>query len=114
MSQEKERLLARKAKIDARLAAIAEADAKRREKEEQRKADLAGRAVLRRARKDKEFAARLRKILDAEITGQRNRTLFDLPPKANGSGGAACASGAASDGADRVSQEPVPGQTTPA
>jgi hypothetical protein len=81
MNQEKERLLARKARIEERLAAIEEAEARRRERDDKRKADLAGRAVLRRARKDKEFAGRLRGILDAEITGARNRALFDLPPK---------------------------------
>lgn len=83
MSQEKHRLLARKARIDARLAAIAEADAKRRAKHDQRRADLAGRAVLKCARKDQAFAATLRAILDEEITGARNRALFDLPPKGN-------------------------------
>jgi hypothetical protein len=84
MSQEKDRLLARKARIEARLAAIDQAESKKREKDDRRKADLAGRAVLTRARKDKAFAARLREVLDAEIAGARNRALFDLPAKADG------------------------------
>ena len=101
MSQEKERLLARKARIEARLAAIEEADAKRREKDEVRKADLAGRAVLKRARKDKSFASKLRDVLDAEITGARNRSLFDLPPKADSGDGQAAPKSSAPDGEDK-------------
>ena len=101
MSQEKERLLARKARIEARLAAIEEADAKRRERDEKRKADLAGRAVLKRARKDKSFASKLRDVLDAEITGARNRALFDLPPKADDGGGQAPPKSPAPDGEDK-------------
>jgi hypothetical protein len=80
MSEEKQRLLARKEKIEQRLAAIEEAETRRREKDEKRKAELAGRAVLRRAAKDERFAAELRAILDAEVTAASARALFGLPP----------------------------------
>ena len=79
MSQEKERLLARKEKIERRLSDLDKAEAQRRERDEKRKAELAGRAVLARARKDQDFAGRLRAVLDAEITAVRARALFDLP-----------------------------------
>ena len=81
MSQEKERLLARKQKIEQRLADLEKEAARRREKDEERKAALAGRAVLKHARGDADFAARLRAVLDAEITGVRQRALFDLPAR---------------------------------
>jgi hypothetical protein len=80
MSEEKQRLLARKEKIERRLAAIEEAETRRREKDEKRKAELAGRAVLRRAAKDERFAAELRAVLDAEIAAAAARALFSLPP----------------------------------
>jgi hypothetical protein len=80
MSEEKQRLLARKEKIERRLAAIEEAETRRREKDEKRKAELAGQAVLRRAANDERFAAELRAILDAEVTAAAARALFDLPP----------------------------------
>ena len=67
-SRRKQRLLARKEKIEQRLAAIRKPEERRREKDEKRKAELAGRAVLRHAAKDERFAAELRAILDAEIT----------------------------------------------
>jgi hypothetical protein len=82
MSEEKQRLLARKEKIEQRLAAIEEAETRRLEKDERRKAELAGRAVLRRAAKDERFAAELRAILDAEIAAAAARALFGLPPSA--------------------------------
>lgn len=81
MADEKERLLARKKDIEQRLAAIEKAEQKKREEQEKRKAELAGRAVLKHARKDETFARQLRAILDAEITGVRLRALFDLPDK---------------------------------
>ena len=80
MSEEKQRLLARKEKIEQRLAAIQEAEERRREKDEKRKAELAGRAVLRHAAKDERFAAELRAILDAGIAAAAARALFGLPP----------------------------------
>ncbi|HUF79695.1 MAG TPA: hypothetical protein VMN03_01055 [Burkholderiales bacterium] len=79
MADEKERLLARKQEIEARLAAIENAERKQREQQEKRRAELAGQAVLKHARKDEAFARQLRTILDAEITGVRLRALFDLP-----------------------------------
>ena len=81
MADEKERLLARKQEIEARLAAIEKAERKQREQQEKRRAELAGQAVLKHARKDEAFARQLRSILDAEITGVRLRALFDLPAK---------------------------------
>lgn len=81
MAVEKERLLARKQDIEKRLAEIEKADRKQREKQDKRRAELAGQAVLKHARKDEAFARQLRTILDAEITGVRMRALFDLPAK---------------------------------
>jgi hypothetical protein len=83
MSEEKQRLLARKEKIEKRLAAIQETEERRRKKDEQRKAELAGRAVLGRAAKDERFAAELRAILEAEITAASARALFGLPAGAS-------------------------------
>ena len=80
MSQEKERLLARRQKIEQRLAAIQEAEERRREKDERRKAELAGRAVLKHAARDERFAAELRAILDSQIAAASARALFGLPP----------------------------------
>ena len=45
---------------------------------ERRRAELAGEAVLRFAKADPQFAAVLRDILDASITGRRDRELLDL------------------------------------
>lgn len=81
MAGDKERLLARKRDIEARLAAIDKAEREQREKQEKRRAELAGQAVLKRARKDESFARQLQTILDTEITGMRLRALFDLPRK---------------------------------
>src|SRR5690606_18077329 len=83
MAAEKDRLLARKQDIERRLAEIEKAEKKKREKHEQRRAELAGRAVLKHARKDEELRRKLHAILDAEITGARLRALFDLPPKSS-------------------------------
>jgi hypothetical protein len=83
MSEEKQRLLARKEKIERRLAAIQETEERRRKKDEQRKAELAGRAVLKHALKDERFAAELRGILDAEVTAAAARALFGLPAGAS-------------------------------
>jgi hypothetical protein len=80
MSEEKQRLLARKEKIEQRLAALQEAEERRREKDERRKAELAGRAVLRHAARDERFAAELRAILDSQIAAASARALFGLPP----------------------------------
>ena len=49
---------------------------------ERRRAELAGEAVLKVARTDPQFAAMLRDILNASITGRRNRELFDLKVEA--------------------------------
>lgn len=81
MAEEKQKLLARRKRIDERLAAIEKSERKKREQEDKRRADLAGKAVLKRARKDEAFARELRAILDAEITGVRQRKLFDLPER---------------------------------
>jgi hypothetical protein len=81
MADEKERLLARKKDIENRLAEIEKAEQNKREKQEKRRAELAGRAVLKHARKDEAFGRQLRAILDSEIAGARLRALFDLPVK---------------------------------
>lgn len=81
MADEKDRLLARKKDIEQRLAAIEKAERKQREKQDKRRAELAGQAVLKHARKDEAFARQLRTILDTEISGVRLRALFDLPGK---------------------------------
>lgn len=89
MADSKERLLARKQDIERRLAAIEEAEAKEREERDRQKAELAGYAVLKRAREDESFARTLRLILDAELKPVRQRKLFDLPrhkPPAKGEG----------------------------
>lgn len=87
MADEKEKLLARKQEIEARLAAIEKAERKQREQQEKRRAELAGQAILKHARKDEAFARQLRTILDAEITGARMRALFDLPAKPEAASG---------------------------
>lgn len=87
MADEKEKLLARKQEIEARLAAIEKAERKQREQQEKRRAELAGQAILKHARKDEAFARQLRTILDAEITGVRTRALFDLPAKPEATSG---------------------------
>ena len=99
MSQEKERLLARKEKIEQRLADLEKAESRRREKDEERKAVLAGRAVLARARKDQDFAGRLRLVFEAEITGARARALFGLP---HGKGSASAKAGMPEAGAGQA------------
>jgi hypothetical protein len=81
MADDKDKLLARKKDIEERLAAIEKAEREQREQQEKRRAELAGRAVLKHARKDEAFARQLRTILDTEITGVRLRALFDLPSK---------------------------------
>lgn len=83
MADEKQKLLARKKRIDERLAAIEKAERRQREKDDKRRAELAGKAVLKQARKDEAFARQLRTILDVQITGVRQRTLFDLPDRPN-------------------------------
>lgn len=83
MADEKERLLTRKKDIEKRLAEIEKAEQKKREQQEKRRAELAGRAVLKHARKDEAFGRQLQAILDAEIAGARLRALFDLPVKSS-------------------------------
>jgi hypothetical protein len=48
-------------------------------KDERKRAELAGRAVLSRAKADPRFAATLRSILDASIQEERHRKLLGLP-----------------------------------
>ena len=83
MADERERLLARKKDIEKRLAEIEKAEQKKREKQEKRRAELAGHAVLKHARKDEAFGRQLRAILDSEIAGARLRALFNLPVKSS-------------------------------
>ena len=106
MSEEKQRLLARKEKIERRLAAIEEAETRRREKDEKRKAELAGRAVLGRAAKDERFAAELRAILDAEVTAGAARALFGLP--ASGKPSSARSPRSGNSGQQKTSAAPQP------
>ncbi|MFW6027319.1 MAG: hypothetical protein ACOC91_00780 [bacterium] len=81
MAEEKQKLLARRKRIDERLAAIEKAERRKREQDDKRRAELAGKAVLKHARKDEAFGRQLRSILAAEITGVRQRKLFDLPER---------------------------------
>lgn len=75
---ERDRLLARKDKLEAKLAALEKREAEKRKKDEAKRAELAGRAVLKRANADPGFAAELRAVLERTVTGRRNRALFDL------------------------------------
>lgn len=84
MADKKERLLARKREIEKRLAELAKAEQRQREKQDKRRAELAGQAVLKHARQDAAFADKLRSILDAQISGARLRALFDLPDRKSG------------------------------
>ena len=112
MSEEKQRLLARKEKIEQRLAAIQEAGRRRREKDEKRKAELAGRAVLRRAAKDERFAAELRAILDAEIAAAAARALFGLAFGASSSARSRRPAPATRDRQRRPRRSRIPEQAT--
>lgn len=75
------RISAKRQKLQARLKALVqqERDAAKRNAERRRK--LAGRVVLDVAARDPAMKAELQRWLDAELTQDKDRALFDLPPK---------------------------------
>lgn|GEM_PF-5930303 len=85
---ERDRLLARKEKLEARLAAIERRDAERRKKDDARRAELAGRAVLKFAESDPDFARRLAAVLNKAVRGKRDRALLGLEERPPGSASA--------------------------
>lgn len=76
MVDDRARLLARKARIEERLAQLAKADARKREDDHKRRTLLAGRVVLDHATRDEEFGRTLMGLLDQALTSHRDRSLF--------------------------------------
>jgi transposase len=89
MNDRRQRLLERKKRLEQQLKELDEREARQKQKNDPKRAQVAGRAVLKHAKNDPQFAATLRDILDTLVTGKRNRKLFDLPgdrPPAEGEG----------------------------
>ena len=78
ISDAQQRLLERKKRLVDQLADLERQVAELRRRDDRRRAELAGKAVLKHAKTNPQFAAILRGILDASISVKRDRDLFDL------------------------------------
>ena len=79
MSQdERARLLEKKARIDARLKALAIADQKQKRKDDTRRKIIAGALALEHATINNEFAAQLASLLNRYVERPEDRALFDF------------------------------------
>lgn len=77
-SDERAKLMERRAKIEARLKQLAIQDQKQRRKDETRRKVIAGALVLEHAERKADFAAELHALLNAYVTRPQDRALFDF------------------------------------
>lgn len=78
ISDAQQRLLERRQRLVEQLAELEKQVVEQRRKDNRRRAELAGKAVLRYAESNPHFAEILRGILDTSISAKRDRDLFDL------------------------------------
>ena len=84
MSDAQQRLLERKKRLVEQIAELDKQVAELRRRDDRRRAELAGKAVLRYAQDNPQFSAILRGILDTSVVQKRDRDLFELedqPPE---------------------------------
>lgn len=75
---EREKLLEKRARLDARLKALAVQDQRQKRKDDTRRKVIAGALCLEHAETHPEFAAELRKIINRFVTRPQDRALFDF------------------------------------
>jgi hypothetical protein len=79
MNNRRQQLLERKKRLEQQLKELDEREARQKQKNDPRRAQVAGKAVLKHAKNDPQFAETLQRILNRLVSGKRNRQLFDLP-----------------------------------
>ncbi len=79
----RDKLLERKAQIDAQLKALDAKDRQKQRKDDTRRKILAGSVILAHVERDPGFAETWRSMLDAGLTRPQDRALFGLPEKSD-------------------------------
>jgi hypothetical protein len=78
MKDRRQQLLEKKKRLEQQLKELDERESGRKQNDDLKRAQLAGKAMLKHAKIDPQFAATLRNILDRSVSGKRNRQLLDL------------------------------------
>lgn len=78
MSDARQRLLERRKRLEEQLAELDRREALQKRRDDRKRAELAGTAVLAHAKTDPHFAAIFRSILDGSVLSKRDRALFGL------------------------------------
>lgn len=78
---DQDRLALRRAKLQAALKETVAKEKEAARRNNARRQALAGRIVLEHSAKDEAFSSQLTALLDAALTAEKDRALFDLPSK---------------------------------
>ncbi len=81
MTDELERLLARKRDLEGKVRAVQARERAKQKKRDARRALIAGRAVLKAAASDPALSDQIAAVLDRTLDNKRERALFDLAPR---------------------------------